>query len=47
VEDETLIRLMLAEMIEELGHQIVAEAAQLNRPCPWPKLPRSISRSWT
>jgi CheY-like chemotaxis protein len=29
VEDEALIRLMLAEMIEELGHQIVAEAGSI------------------
>jgi CheY-like chemotaxis protein len=42
VEDEALIRLMLAEMIEELGHQIVAEAGSIES-----ALPRSISRSWT
>jgi len=40
VEDEALIRLMLAEMIEELGHQIVAEAGPIESACHWPKLPR-------
>src|SRR5258708_13815887 len=34
VEDETLIRLMLAEMIEELGHQIVAEAGSIESALP-------------
>jgi DNA-binding NarL/FixJ family response regulator len=29
VEDEALIRLMLAEMIEEFEHQIVAEAGSI------------------
>jgi CheY-like chemotaxis protein len=29
VEDETLIRMMIAEMIEELGHTVVAEAANI------------------
>jgi CheY-like chemotaxis protein len=29
VEDEALIRLMLVEMIEDLGHQIVAEAGSI------------------
>jgi CheY-like chemotaxis protein len=26
LEDEALIRMMLAEMVEELGHRVVAEA---------------------
>jgi CheY-like chemotaxis protein len=34
VEDEGLIRLMLAEMIEELGHQIVAEAGSIESALP-------------
>jgi CheY-like chemotaxis protein len=34
VEDEALIRLMLAEMIEELGHQIVAEAGSIESAQP-------------
>jgi CheY-like chemotaxis protein len=34
LEDETLIRLMLAEMIEELGHQIVAEAGSIESALP-------------
>jgi len=34
VEDEALIRLMLAEMIEELGHQIVAEAGSIESALP-------------
>src|SRR5260370_38565875 len=34
VEDEVLIRLMLAEMIEELGHQIVAEAGSIESALP-------------
>jgi CheY-like chemotaxis protein len=29
VEDETLIRMMIADMIEELGHTVVAEAANI------------------
>jgi CheY-like chemotaxis protein len=29
VEDEALIRLMLADMIEELGHRVVAEAGNI------------------
>ena len=29
VEDEALIRMMLADMIEELGHRVVAEAANV------------------
>jgi DNA-binding response OmpR family regulator len=29
VEDEALIRMMLADMIEELGHRVVAEAGNL------------------
>jgi DNA-binding NtrC family response regulator len=29
VEDEGLIRLMLADMVEELGHRLVAEAANI------------------
>jgi CheY-like chemotaxis protein len=30
VEDEALIRMMVAEMAEELGHQIVAEAGSIS-----------------
>jgi CheY-like chemotaxis protein len=29
VEDEVLIRMMLAEMVEELGHRVVAEAGNV------------------
>lgn len=29
VEDETLIRMMLVEMLEELGHRVVAEASSI------------------
>jgi CheY-like chemotaxis protein len=29
VEDEILIRMMLAEMVEELGHRVVAEAGNI------------------
>ncbi len=29
VEDEALIRMMLAEMVEELGHRVVAEAGNI------------------
>jgi CheY-like chemotaxis protein len=29
VEDETLIRMMIADMVEELGHTIVAEAGNM------------------
>jgi CheY-like chemotaxis protein len=31
VEDETLIQMMVAEMIEELGHTVVAEACNLQQ----------------
>jgi CheY-like chemotaxis protein len=31
VEDETLIRMMVAEMIEELGHTVAAEAGNLKQ----------------
>lgn len=30
VEDETLIRMMLVQMVEELGHRVVAEAASVD-----------------
>jgi CheY-like chemotaxis protein len=30
VEDETLIRMMLVQIVEELGHRVVAEAASVN-----------------
>jgi CheY-like chemotaxis protein len=30
VEDETLIRMLLAEMVQELGHTVVAEARTIN-----------------
>jgi len=29
VEDEALVRMMLAEMVQELGHRVVAEAATI------------------
>jgi DNA-binding response OmpR family regulator len=29
VEDETLIRMMIAEMVEEMGHVVVAEAGNI------------------
>ena len=29
VEDEALIRMMMVEMVEELGHTVIAEAANL------------------
>ena len=31
VEDETLIRMMIAGMVEELGHQVVAEAGDIDQ----------------
>jgi CheY-like chemotaxis protein len=34
VEDEALIRMMLVEMIEELGHQIIAEAGSIGAALP-------------
>jgi DNA-binding NtrC family response regulator len=30
VEDETLIRMMLVQIVEELGHRVVAEATSVN-----------------
>jgi CheY-like chemotaxis protein len=30
VEDETLIRMMTAEMVEELGHRVVAQASKVS-----------------
>ena len=35
VEDEALIRMMLAEMVEELGHRVVAEAGNVEDGRPW------------
>jgi CheY-like chemotaxis protein len=34
VEDEALIRLMLIEMVEELGHRVVAEAGSIESALP-------------
>ena len=34
VEDETLLRMMMAEMLEELGHRVAAEAARLEQALP-------------
>ena len=31
VEDETLLRMMITEMLEELGHRVAAEAARLEQ----------------
>ena len=31
VEDEVLIRMMLVEMIQEIGHKVVAEAGSVNQ----------------
>jgi CheY-like chemotaxis protein len=33
VEDEALIRMMIAEMVEELGHRVVAEAGNVETGC--------------
>ena len=33
VEDETLIRMMLVQIVEELGYKVVAEAASVNDGC--------------
>lgn len=30
VEDESIVRLMVADMLEQLGHDVVAEAANIN-----------------
>lgn len=40
VEDETLIRMMLIDMIEELGHHVVAEAGNLDEALPARWMPR-------
>ena len=37
VEDETLIRFMTAEMVEELGHRVVAEAGSIEEGLPFAK----------
>ena len=34
VEDETLLRMMMTEMLEELGHRVAAEAARLEQAMP-------------
>jgi CheY-like chemotaxis protein len=34
VEDEALIRMMIVEMLEELGHRVVAEAGSIERAEP-------------
>jgi CheY-like chemotaxis protein len=33
IEDETLIRMMLAGMVEELGHRVVGEAGSIREAC--------------
>jgi AmiR/NasT family two-component response regulator len=43
VEDEAMIRMMVAAMLEELGHTIVAEARQLKPPWNSPGRLSSIS----
>ena len=34
VEDEVLIRMMIVQMIEELGHRVVAEAGSVGEALP-------------
>jgi CheY-like chemotaxis protein len=34
VEDETLLRMMMTDMLEELGHRVAAEAARLEQAIP-------------
>jgi CheY-like chemotaxis protein len=33
VEDEALIRMMLAGMVDELGHQVIGEASSIGEAC--------------
>lgn len=42
VEDETMIRMMLVEMLEELGHRAAAEAG-LHKRFTWQTVVSSIS----
>jgi CheY-like chemotaxis protein len=44
VEDEALIRMMIVEMLEELGHQVVAEAGSIETAEPLARTPCSIWR---
>jgi CheY-like chemotaxis protein len=44
VEDEALIRMMLSEMMDELGHVVVAEAASIEAARPLAEELRSISQ---
>jgi CheY-like chemotaxis protein len=37
VEDETLLRLMISEMLEELGHHVSSEAGQIEQALPLAK----------
>ena len=43
VEDETVIRLMVADMLEELGYRIAAEAGEINEAWLWRRIPTSTS----
>ena len=47
VEDEVMIRMMVADMLEELGYTVAAEAGEIGEAMRLAKPPISISRSWT
>ncbi|MHC2280049.1 CheY-like chemotaxis protein [Bradyrhizobium diazoefficiens] len=46
VEDEALIRMMMADMVEELGHHVVAEADNVRDASAFAISPSSTSTSW-
>jgi CheY-like chemotaxis protein len=47
VEDETLIRMMLVQIIEELGHRVIAEASNVEDGRSLAEIEEYISRSST
>ncbi len=47
VEDEVMIRMMVADMLEELGHSVAAEAGEIGEASSSLNRPNSTSRSST
>ena len=47
VEDEVMIRMMVSDMLEELGYTIAAEAGEIGEALRLAETTFSIWRSWT
>jgi hypothetical protein len=46
VEGEVMIRMMVVDMLEELGHTVSAEAGRLDQACSLRSRPTLILPSW-